>query len=273
LHPERIREDGYRYVVEGWRHCLRRATAVRIDHIAGLHRLYWVPEGFDASEGVYVRYRGDELHAVLVLEADRAGTVVVGEDLGTVPTTVRRAMARDGILSSWVMQFASDAPTPLPRAPRRAMATLGTHDLPTFDAYWHGADIEDRLVRGTLDAAAARAERARRANWRRAVLEAAAGTPAPRSPDARAGSDLDTASELEGLRVLLRHLAAGPADLVLVDMEDLWLEPEPQNRPGTGGDAANFRRRWSYTLEQAEKDPHVVGLLGMVDHLRRGGAQ
>jgi len=312
-HPERIREDGYRYVIEGWRHCLRHAALVRIDHIAGLHRLFWVPHGVDPSRGAYVRYRGDELHAVLMLEADRAGTAVVGEDLGTVPTTVRRAMARDGILSSWVLQFASQPGNPAPRARRSSMASLGTHDLPTFDAYWHGADIEDRLVRGELDDALARAERNRRAAWREQVLEAVpephgrprppteAGSPSPRPaqttrtksfqtpaspepPDVSSVSRVggagspngacgNSTAEVDALRRLLGHLAAGPADLVVVDMEDLWLEPESQNRPGTGGDAANFRRRWRYPLEQAEEDAQVVALLGIVDHLRRGGTQ
>jgi 4-alpha-glucanotransferase len=310
LHPERIREDGYRYIVDGWRHCLRHATVVRIDHIAGLHRLYWIPHGFDPSQGVYVRYRGEELHAALVLEADRAGAAVVGEDLGTVPTAVRRAMARDGILSSWVLQFASRPDDPFPSAPRSSMASFGTHDLPTLDAFWRGADIDDRLARGVLGTTAAEGERARRAAWRTAVLEAPlngcppthrsastsplASAPPPRAegpntPDGsghqRAGGDTDAdpgdadvdpgdaAVEHAALSRVLGHMALGRAELVLVDMEDLWLEPEPQNRPGTSGDAANFRRRWRCTLEQAEEDSHVVGLTGIVDHLRRGGAE
>ena len=263
LHPERIREDRYRYVIESWRHTFASATAARIDHVAGLHRLYWVPEGGDATHGAYVGYRADELYAVLALEAERAGTVIVGEDLGTVPRMVQRTMARYGVLGSWVMEFDSNAGEPFPRVPRRASASLGTHDLPTFDGFWRGSDIDERAASALADPSAAEAAHRGRDRWRRAVTERLDHD----APHGAARSD----EERRALQAWLAHLAASDADQVLVDLEDLWLEPEPQNRPGTDA-AANFTRRWRRTLQHVVGDAEVVRLLGMVDHLRRGGA-
>ncbi|HEX4245145.1 MAG TPA: 4-alpha-glucanotransferase, partial [Acidimicrobiales bacterium] len=93
LHPEGLRHDGYRYLIAQMRHAFRHAAAVRVDHIMGLDRLYWLPEGADGGDGAYVQYRNEEMRAVVALEASRAGTAVVGEDLGTVPDRVRAAMA------------------------------------------------------------------------------------------------------------------------------------------------------------------------------------
>lgn len=263
LHPDQIREDRYRYVIESWRHTFGRASAARIDHVAGLHRLYWVPEGADATNGAYVGYRADELYAVLALEAERAGTVIVGEDLGTVPTMVPRTMARYGVLGSWVMQFDSDPGEPFPRVPRRSSASLGTHDLPTFDGFWRGRDIDERGASTSADRSAAEAAHRGRDRWRHAVTERP-------DDDTRHGASPSDA-ERGALQTWLAHLAASDADQVLVDLEDLWLEPEPQNRPGTHV-AGNFTRRWRRTLRQVVGDAEVVRLLGMVDHLRRGGA-
>lgn len=264
LHPEAIRADGYRHVAAVLRTAMRHAAAVRVDHVMGLHRLYWVPEGGDACDGVYVNYRGDELHAVLVLEAQRSGTVVAGEDLGTVPTTVERAMARDRMLSSFVVQFETSVEEPLPPAPRRAVASFATHDLPPFAAYWRGLDIGDRRRRDVIDADEAGRERRARDGWRSALLASL-----PRNGLAALPADGEVAEARRALRGCLRHLAGSPAEVVMIDLEDLWLETEPQNRPGTGPEAGNFRRRTSGTLEDAMADPEIAVLLREVDALRR----
>jgi 4-alpha-glucanotransferase len=205
-----------------------------------------------------VRYRHEEMRAVVALEASRAGTAVVGEDLGTVPDRVRTAMAHDGMLRSWVFQFETSPVDPLPVAPVRSLASWGTHDLPRFAAYWDGADIDDRHRTGAVDRAGADHERAERAANKVAL---------------RAGLHLDGDGPgddtVELLAGCLRHMAAGPALLMLVDLEDLWLEREPQNRPGTGPAVPNWRLRAAKTLDLARGDADVVGLLRAVDGLRR----
>ena len=105
LHPERLREQGYRYFIACLRHHLRHAGILRLDHVMGLHHLYWIPAGLPAAEGVYVRYRSEEFYAVLTLESRRSQSLIVGEDLGTVPGYVRRAMARHRIQRMYILPF------------------------------------------------------------------------------------------------------------------------------------------------------------------------
>jgi 4-alpha-glucanotransferase len=260
LHPERVREDGYRYIIDTLRRALRHAAYLRVDHVMGLQRLYWIPEGFDARHGAYVSYRADELHALVSLEAHRAGTVVVGEDLGTVPESVRTRMAKDRMLRSWVLQFESTPEGPLPAPPARALASWGTHDLARFTSYFWGSDIDENEELGRLSDTEAAAQRVARTQWRAALLRAVGAAEDSGDPAAVA------------LRSCLSHLAASAADLMMVDLEELWGEREPQNRPGTGTEAANWSRRASRTLEEARADPATNEFLLHLNGLRHEGA-
>ncbi len=266
-HPAGARADGYRYLVSVMRHAMRHASVVRIDHVMGLRRLWVVPDGMDAPDGAYVRYPDEELRAVVVLEAARAGVAVVGEDLGTVPPAVRRAMRRDGMLRSSVYQFEATPQRPFPDVPADAMASLGTHDLPAFAAWWSGDDVGERRHRGFTPAGDAAVELAGRRSLRAALSRAIRGGPGraatgPACPLSRAAA----------LRACLEHLAAGPARLVVVDPADLWGEREPHNRPGTGADEPNFRRRWAKIWPDELERPAVSGVLRLVDRARRAGA-
>ena len=264
LHPEAIRSDGYGYFVGCLRHVMASASMVRVDHVMGLNRLYWVPDGLEARRGAYVRYHADEMHAVLVLEAWRSGAVVVGEDLGTVPEVVRSDMARDGMLSSFVVQFESTAVDPFPAPDELSLASFGTHDLPTFFAYWTGRDIDDQLAQGRIDDERASAMRKTRDRWRKAVLASVAGA-------ADAGDDEEAA--LLALRRLLEYMGHSPACAVLVDLEDLWLEPHQQNRPGTPAQDGNFSRRAARTFEDFSADSSVAGTLAALTAARRADAE
>ena len=266
LHPERIRDQGYRYVIQYLRHLMAHADMVRIDHAMGLHRLYWVPDGLDPRHGAYVQYRADELHAIVVLEAARAGTAVVGEDLGTVPSSVRKAMSRDGMLSSFVFEFESTVADPLPSPPQQCLASFGTHDLPTFYAFWSGSDICEQRELESIDQHQADDRQQVRDRWRRALLSDLA-IAHDESADADAKSPGTARKALAGV---LEDLGSSPAAVVMVDLEDLWLEPRQQNRPGTTGeDAGNFCRRATRTLEDLAGDPDVTGALAALASARR----
>jgi 4-alpha-glucanotransferase len=281
-HPSGQRAEGYEYLATTLRFAMRHASVVRIDHVMGLHRLWFVPDGMDATDGVYVRYPHEELRAVVVLEASRAGAAVVGEDLGTVPAEVRRAMRRDGMLRSSVYQFEATPRCPFPEIPPDALASLGTHDLPTFAAWWSGDDIEDRRRRGLTRPAEASAERDRR----RALRAAVSRIIGRRSPTGRTGGgSRGSAATRRGatgvvtcdraLRACLEHLASSRAPLVTVDPPDLWGERQPLNRPGTGGDEPNFRRRWAKAwpadlVSQGRRAPSAT--LRLVDRARRGAS-
>ena len=150
LHPDGTRQDGYSHIRSVLARAFRHAAYMRIDHVMGLQRLYAIPQGFDAKHGAYLAYHADELHALVSLEAHRAGSVVVGEDLGTVPDEVRERMAADKMLRSWVFEFESTAKEPFPTPPTDVLASLGTHDLPRFGAFVRGEDIDEKQAAGQL---------------------------------------------------------------------------------------------------------------------------
>jgi 4-alpha-glucanotransferase len=234
---------------------LRHCAYLRIDHVMGLQRLYWIPRGFDAQHGAYVSYRADELHAVVSLEAARAGVVIVGEDLGTVPDSVRSRMAEDRMLRSWVMQFESSPARPLPTPPALSVASWGTHDLPRFGSYFRGEDIDEKELNGQLSLSEAAFVRVERARWRDALLA---------HMDASSAT-VDLASV--ALRLCLAHVSESTAKLVLVDLEELWGERQPQNRPGTAG-GANWRRRTALTLQEIREDAGIASFLSALNRMR-----
>jgi 4-alpha-glucanotransferase len=244
LHPQGIREDRLRYPIACLRQLLAHSRALRIDHVMGLHRLFWVPRGFSAADGVYVSYPADELYAILCLEAGRAGTMVVGEDLGTVPDGVRETMEARGVRRSYVLQF-SVSPDPqhaIEAPPRASLATANTHDTPLFAAFWR--DAEPAL---------------RHAMTR--YLQQRGRLPENGEPDPGTV-----------LRACLDDMAALDDETVLVTLEDLWGELEPQNVPGTSGEhAKNWRRRARHSLEEMFELPEVRETLLQIDDLRQQG--
>jgi 4-alpha-glucanotransferase len=259
LHPERLREKGYAYQIACLRHLLRSASILRLDHVMSLHRLWWVPQGAEATAGAYVRYPHDEWYALVCLEAARADAVVVGEDLGTVPEEVRRAMRRHGLLSSYVLQYeagAEDDGSSPREAPETSLASINTHDMPPWAGFWRGEDLEIARERGWMDdeeAVDARRARARvLAAMARLASEGATGEP-------------DMA---DVLRRLLRHLAAGPASIVVATLQDLWLDPRPVNVPGTT-DLPNWLVRLDRTLADIADDQVLAEVLDEIHAARK----
>jgi 4-alpha-glucanotransferase len=266
LHPEAIREQGYRYPIACLRHLLQHATVLRIDHQMGLHRLFWVPRGFGVRDGMYVRYRAEELYAILTLESHRTGTVVVGEDLGIVPNFVRQAMRRHGLYRSFVVQMEvkPDPGTAIARLPAQALASVNTHDMPPFAGFWRGDDIRLRQQQGWLDREEARLERERRARLRIALIDylRAAG---------RLAAGASSPGEGPVLRAVLEHLAGSDARMMVVNLEDLWSERRPQNVPGTTNEFPNWRRPARYRFEEFRHLPSVTRTLRRIDGERKRG--
>jgi len=265
LHPDRSREQGHRYIRSCLRHLFSNAGVVRVDHVMWLHRLFWIPKGFDARQGVYVRYPSEELKALLCLESHRAGAMVVGEDLGTVPGYVRRAMARHHLHGSYVAQYeARPDPGRALRPPRStAVASVNTHDMPPFAAYWEGLDIETREELSLLDPEQATEERRNRERVRRALVRFL------RREGLLARSTPGTREVLDGL---LAYLAGGTFPVAIATLEDLWLEREPQNMPGTWNERPNWRRKARWSLEDFTRDQSIRESLLLMDRLRRADA-
>lgn len=262
LHPEAIRQQGYRYLVDCLRHHLQPADFLRIDHVMGLHRMYWVPEGAAATEGLYVHNKAEELYAIISLESHRHCAQIVGENLGTVPVYANEALRRHRIFGMQVGQFGVDAgrgPALSPIPPHN-VASLNTHDTATFAGFWNASEIADRVELGLLDAAQAAQEQDYRAAQRQALI------------DFLRGRNLlahDSDDPLAVLKGWLCFMAGSGADLLLINLEDLWLEALPQNVPGTWNERPNWRRRARHSLASLRENRSVLDILAAVSHTRR----
>ncbi len=137
--PHKLRACGYEPFIQTLRGAFRHCGGLRIDHVMGLFRLYWIPENMPAQDGAYVRYNADELLAILALESQRARAYVVGEDLGTVEDEVHAKLERHQIMSYRLLWFEKEHPS---KYPVEALAAITTHDLPTVAGLWTGSDLE-----------------------------------------------------------------------------------------------------------------------------------
>lgn len=232
--PDRLAETSYEPFRQVVRAALEHGGGMRVDHVMGLFRLWWVPAGRGAAGGTYVAYDAEAMMAVLVLEATRAGALVVGEDLGTVDPAIRIALDKAGVLGSAVLWFSreEDEITPLPpaRYRERAVASVSTHDLPTAYGLLADEQVRVRDSLGQLDRPLeeeqrrVREEKDRLLAMMRAEGLALAGTP-------------DDELVLDMYRLLLktpcRYVLAAPADAV----GDL----RQPNLPGTQDEYPNWR--------------------------------
>jgi 4-alpha-glucanotransferase len=260
IHPEAIRSNGYRYYSECLRHHMRSAGMLRIDHVMGLHRAFWVPDGFSASDGVYVHYHAPEFYAILNLESHCHQVQIVGENLGTVPESINTALARRKIFGMHVGQFgvSGDPNRALEPTPADVVASLNTHDTATFMGFWQGKDIDDRIALGLLDDQQAESDRRHRNAQRDALIAYLRSQ----------GFIGEEASEAAVLRSWLTFLAAQRAQFLLINLEDLWLEPAPQNVPGTWQERPNWQRKARYSLEDIRNHEALDDLLQTISDIR-----
>lgn len=253
LHPQRLRLSGYRYVTSYLRHHLALASVLRLDHVMGLHRLFWIPVGMDAKTGIYVKYPAEEFYAVLNIESHKHQAILVGEDLGTVPAEVPPAMGRHNLHRMYVLQYALQpwADNAIQPASEGVAASVNTHDMPTFAAFWQGLDIEDRIQLGILDPGTAGEEHRQRQVLLGSLIQYLRN-------QGLLSHEIDCPRVF---RACLAHMARSPALMVLVGLEDLWGELEPQNVPGTWHERPNWRRRAAFGMEAIRRMPEVVDAL------------
>ena len=257
LHPDEARRQGHRYWIECVRKQLQIGTLARIDHVMGLHRLYWIPSGGDKRDGVYMRYPAEEHYAILTLESHRNQCRLVGENLGIVPGYVNAALSRHRIRKTFVLQYElRQGDEPIAAPPRRAVVALNTHDTPTFAGFWQGTDIEAYHRLGLFDDDEVRRQRVARellisalANYLQ-VLE-----PSPGSGEC----DRLVDSALE-------WLSRSRAGLVLVTLEDLWCESRPQNIPGSMAPVKNWQRKLRHSLDALSSEPEYAKRLRRLGH-------
>ncbi|MGW5054074.1 4-alpha-glucanotransferase [Actinokineospora sp. NPDC004072] len=255
LRPDRLAATGYTAFRDMIRAVLAHGDGIRVDHVAGLWRLWWIPPGESPDRGTYVRYDGAAMLGVLALEAHRAGAVVVGEDLGTVPEEISAELRERGALGCAVAWFERDddgKPLPPQRWPARAVATLSTHDLPTAAGFLSGEHVRVRAELGLLDDPAAEERRA--ADERDDLLDLLA-----------AEGLLDD----DRLFALHRLLARTPCDLVLAAPTDVIGDPRQPNLPGTVDEYPNWRIRLRPTVAELLADPRVERISALLGDAAR----
>lgn len=269
--PDRLADSGYAPFRSLLRGLFRYAGALRIDHVMGLFRLWWVPEGHPPTEGTYVRYDAEAMLAVLVLEATRAGALVIGEDLGTVEPGVREALRERGVLGTSVLWFERDWAgdgNPLPPDQWRAdcLATATTHDLPSTAARLTGEHVELRARLGLLtrpleeERAEASADTAQWLDVLTRLRLLRGGT----------GGDPGAPSEEAEIQAVHRFLLRTPAHLAGIWLPDAVGDRRPQNLPGTWDQYPNWRLPIAdahgrpVTLEDLAASPRLHALIDVV---------
>ncbi|MFG2380439.1 4-alpha-glucanotransferase [Streptomyces avermitilis] len=274
--PDRLAESGYTPYRRLLRAFFRYAGALRIDHVMGLFRLWWVPQGRPPTEGTYVRYDAEAMLAILVLEASRTGALVIGEDLGTVEPGVRETLHTRGVLGTSVLWFERDwegdgLPLPPERWRADCLATATTHDLPPTAARLAGAHVElrDRLGLLARPLEEERAEAAAdTAEWlallaRLGLLKGASG-------------GICSVSEEAEIQAVHAFLLRTPARLVGLWLPDAVGDRRPQNLPGTWDQYPNWRLPIAdaegrpVTLEELAAAPRLHALVDVLRGLPAG---
>jgi len=236
--------------------------------VMALFRQWWVPVGLGSTEGGYVHYPLDDLMSVLALESERARCLVVGEDLGTVPDEMRRAMVEYSVYHYKVLLFEKEADGSFRRPEqyvRRAIATVTTHDLPTLRGYWEGRDLALRdklnLFPGEEIRRQVFEERVRDRVQLLAALEAAG-----LRPQTAQGGEPAFSEDLA--RAIQLYLAKSAAALAVLQIEDLIGMGDPVNVPGTSAEHANWQRKITATLQDVFEDEPTAQFLEDVQFAR-----
>jgi 4-alpha-glucanotransferase len=228
--PHKLRAAGYRPFIETIRAMLAHAGGLRIDHVMGLFRLFWIPRGLGAEAGAYVRARADELLAIVALESVRAGAFIVGEDLGTVEDGVRETLEQRQLLSYRLLYF---EPTAARHFPELALTSVTTHDLATIAGLWTGSDVDDQRRIG--------------------LAPNEGGMRALRDKIARLdGLPADAPVEV-AIERTYAALAEAPSRVLLATLDDALAVAERPNMPGTVTEWPNWSLALPQPLEELEE--------------------
>jgi 4-alpha-glucanotransferase len=242
------------------------AGAIRIDHAMALKRLYLIPDGLEGGDGAYVEYPFEDLLDALGRSSQMSRTIIIGEDLGTVPPNFRETMRERRILGYRVLFFERDEAGcfHLPHCYERdALACISTHDLPTLRGWWEGHDLADRVLIGLDDAEAAERYRGQRSAEREKMLAALSASgllPDRLGPAARGEAPLPAELTLDLALALTRFLAVTPCRLVALQLEDLAGAKDRANLPGTVDEHPNWRRKLPLTIDALARSPDFIAL-------------
>lgn len=263
FNPLALRDQGYEPIISAIRQNMQHAGAIRIDHVMGMARLFWVPGGGLPADGAYVRYPLDDLLRLVALESRRARCIVIGEDLGTVPDGLRERLQAAGVLGCRVLMFErwDDG---LFKEPSfysdLALVTSGTHDTATLAGFWSGRDLQWREELHQYKTGEIRdAAQADRQADRRRLLDALINHKDwPREP--WTNTEEQTLDQ-QLLVAIYRYLAATPCRLMMVAIEDILGQVEQMNLPGTVHEHPNWCRRLAASVDEIFDRPATRALL------------
>ncbi|MDO4900322.1 4-alpha-glucanotransferase [Actinomyces sp.] len=254
-HPARLAETAYAPLRDMVGTVLRHAGALRIDHVIGLFRLWWIPDGLRADQGAYVRYDHEAMIGVVLLEAHRAGAVIIGEDLGTVEPWAREYLASRGVLGTSVLWFEKGEEDGWPLEPgayrHLALSTVNTHDLPPTAGYLADEHVTLRERLGLLTEPVDQVRTEARIERERMLTRLR-----------EHGLLGDNPSERETVEALYRYVVRTPSALVGVALVDGVGERRAQNQPGTDKEYPNWK------IPLADGSGEVVLVEDLPDNVR-----
>jgi 4-alpha-glucanotransferase len=246
------RENGYQLYRESIRKILNRGGALRIDHVMRLFRLFWIPDGVDAAQGIYVRDNATDLMRILALESARSKNIIIGEDLGTVTDEIRDMLGSFSILSYRLFYFERHHDRSFKHSheyPRQALVSSTTHDLPTIAGFWKGRDIEARKAAGLADERGYQAQLEDRRREKQKMLDMLHSENLLPQYCARNAEDVP---EIDGdlHNAIVGFLAQVPSMILLLNQEDFTKETEQQNLPGSTAQYPNWQRKMKVKIEE-----------------------
>lgn len=271
LNPYELTKRAYQPFIDLLRANMRHCGALRIDHVLGLLRLWWIPKGKTAKDGAYIYYPVDELMSILALESHRHQCAVIGEDLGTVPEEIVEKLNDAGIHSYKVFFFETeqDGQYIAPKSyKKQSMTALCTHDMPTLRGFWNSADLTLGKEIGLYpDEAQLEVLMQDRESRRKHIIETLAQhNQLPELERNEAGEIMINQALSEAMQI---HMATGSSALLSLQLED-WLEMDtPVNIPGTMDEYPNWRRKLLSTLEEMFAREDILQLEAKLTAARR----
>lgn len=267
--PTELKARGYQPFIDLLRSNMRYFGILRIDHIMGLYRLWLIPQGEGAAQGVYVKYPFDVLMAILAIESQRQQCVIVGEDLGIVPPVVREKLATLQIFSYFVLYFEQQGEVfPFSQnIPTQAFATIGTHDVPSLQSFWHCRDLELYDALDILKGESLGLKYDERVRAKQAILNTLHRD--RYLSDDYQGDALTMAMHDNLNKVIHEYIAQSNSALVGFQLENLLRQEVSFNLPGTWLEYPNWQLKLSQTLEQIFANEQVCNLLNQINHIRK----
>lgn len=267
--PTVLKARGFAPFIEMLRANMQYFGVLRIDHVMGLFRLWWIPENKTAADGAYVHYPFDELMAILAIESVRNQCLIIGEDLGTVPDEVRWKLNEFHIFSYFVLYFAQrDMQFPLKSDyPKNAYATIGTHDVPSLQSFWHCRDLELFGQLNILTGDVLKEKYDQRVIDKQALLNSLHRD--QYLPSNYEGDALSMAMHDYLNRVIHQYLAESNSKLIGVQLENLLSQEMTFNLPGTSDEYPNWRKKLTQSLDFIFNDESLQTFFALINHARK----